>query len=387
MSSYWRLACGWLTLFVVGTDLFIVSPLLPSIAVTFGLSDATAGLSVTVFSLTYLVSAPLLGRFADRIGRRHSLLACLFGFGLANVFTAVAPGFSWLLVARVIAGATAAGISPIIYAGVGEAAPADRRATWMSIAVSGLLLAISVGAPAGAMIANRWDWRAPFLAIAVLSLALIVANRVVWPADPRRGGKSMAPTSTGNYKEMAIYLLPTVLWATPIYSVYTYLGSWLTSAGLTSSEIARAISFYGAGALGGTLLGGQLADRLGTHKTMLISLAGLAVGLAFLAAGVDTGWPADITLFFLSVFAQFFFPAQQASLGSRFPQCRIFILALNNSALFLGISLGSLIGGQAMVWSGFAGNAALATAIASFAWIFIAKKIYRRVAEQKIKAA
>lgn len=197
----------------------------------------------------------------------------------------------------------------------------------------------------------------------------------------------MAPTSTGNYKEMAIYLLPTVLWATPIYSVYTYLGSWLTSAGLTSSEIARAISFYGAGALGGTLLGGQLADRLGTHKTMLISLAGLAVGLAFLAAGVDTGWPADITLFFLSVFAQFFFPAQQASLGSRFPQCRIFILALNNSALFLGISLGSLIGGQAMVWSGFAGNAALATAIASFAWIFVAKKIYRRVAEQKIKAA
>src|SRR6266446_10745489 len=53
-----RLAIGWLTMFVVGTDLFVVSPLLPLIAVDYRISSAAAGLSVTVFSLTYMVCAP-----------------------------------------------------------------------------------------------------------------------------------------------------------------------------------------------------------------------------------------------------------------------------------------------------------------------------------------
>jgi len=46
-----RLTVGWLTLFVVGTDLFIVSPLLPAIAAEFGLSAASAGLCATDLSL------------------------------------------------------------------------------------------------------------------------------------------------------------------------------------------------------------------------------------------------------------------------------------------------------------------------------------------------
>ena len=58
MRPSWRLGCGWITLFVVGTDLFIISPLLPRIVTEFGLSPASAGLSVTVFSLTYLIGAP-----------------------------------------------------------------------------------------------------------------------------------------------------------------------------------------------------------------------------------------------------------------------------------------------------------------------------------------
>ena len=372
MRPTWRLACGWITLFVVGTDLFIVSPLLPAIAAAFDRSDATAGFSVTVFSLTYLVSASLFGQLADRFGRRRTLLACLFGFGVANVFTALAPNFGLLLAARVIAGAAAAGVSPLIYAGVGEAAPPERRATWMSIAVSGLLLAISVGAPAGTLIADRWGWRSPFLVLALLSVVLIAANHKAWPND---SGASEAVLDAGagdDYGAMALRLLPTVFWATAIYSVYTYLGAWMTDQGLTAPEVARAISFYGVGALIGTLAGGQLADRLGTRKTMLISLAGLAAGLTFLSARAGTGWRADITLLVLSIFAQFFFPAQQSSLGRSFPQRRAFLLALNNSALFLGISFGSVIGGEAMALSGFALDAGIGAAIAGVALVLVA---------------
>src|SRR5580704_11971755 len=78
------LTVGWLTMFVVGTDLFVVSPLLPMIAADYRVSPAVAGLCVTVFSLTYMVSAPLFGHLADRIGRRRMLVCSLAAFAAAN---------------------------------------------------------------------------------------------------------------------------------------------------------------------------------------------------------------------------------------------------------------------------------------------------------------
>src|SRR2546429_797040 len=98
------LMVGWLTMFVVGTDLFVVSPLLPMIAADYRVSPTVAGLCVTVFSLTYMVSAPLFGRVADRMGRRRMLVCCLAAFAAANLLTAAAASVIWLLAARVAAG-------------------------------------------------------------------------------------------------------------------------------------------------------------------------------------------------------------------------------------------------------------------------------------------
>ena len=118
------LAIGWLTMFLIGTDLFVVSPLLPLIAIDYQISPALAELSVTIFSLTYMVRAPLLGHVADRIGRRRQLTCCLLVFASANLATASVGSFVWLLAARLISGAATAGVSPAIYALVGVA---DRR--------------------------------------------------------------------------------------------------------------------------------------------------------------------------------------------------------------------------------------------------------------------
>lgn len=371
MSAHWRLACGWITLFIVGTDLFVISPLLPAIAEEFRLSPAAAGLSVTVFSAIYLLSAPVIGQAADRLGRRRVLLCCLFGFAVANLLTGLVTGFTLLLIARFCAGAATAGVSPLIYAGVGDAAPPARRATWMGIAVSGLLLALSVGAPIGTILASHWGWRMPFFVMAALSLVLIGANRLVWPADTRgRAGAAIALPTLG-VTAAAVRLAPTVLWATALYAAYTYLGVWLTGAGLSPTKVAWAIGFYGAGALAGTLLGGHMADRFGVEAAKIVSLAGLGGCLFVLAVGVGTGWGAVLVLLVLSVFAQLFFPAQQAGLARAFPERRALILALNNSALFLGISGGSLIGGEAMTFAGFGLDAGIGAGIAGVGLVVV----------------
>ena len=62
--------------------------------------------------------------------------------------------------------------------------------------------------------------------------------------------------------------------------------------------------------------------------------------------------------------AQLFFPAQQYGLAKDFPSRCGAVLAWNNSALFLGISLGSLIGGEAVAIGSFDTTLIVCAAIA-----------------------
>src|SRR5260370_27504163 len=86
-----RLAVGWLTMFLVGTELFVFSPLLPVLAADYHIAPSLAGLSVTLFSFAYMVSAPLFGYFSDRIGRRRVFVCFLSPLSLAHIFSPPPP--------------------------------------------------------------------------------------------------------------------------------------------------------------------------------------------------------------------------------------------------------------------------------------------------------
>jgi MFS transporter, DHA1 family, putative efflux transporter len=358
-----RLTVGWLTMFVVGTDLFVVSPLLPMIAADYRVSPTMAGLCVTAFSLTYMVSAPLFGHVADRIGRRRMLVYGLAAFAAANLLTAAAASVIWLIAARVAAGAAAASVTPSVYALVGGTAPPDRRATWMALVVSGLLLSLALGTPIGAW-AGAWvGWGKVFAVLAGLSLCLVWPNFAIWPRD--RGAAAGGPRIEALPAVLvARRLMPMVIWSTALYGMYTYLGAGLAAAGFSTEQIARAILFYGSGAIAGVLLGGRLADRFGAKVMTAVSFLGLAACFLILQLAVHAGVLVELALALTSAVAQLFFPAQQAGLANDFPARRATVLAWNNSALFFGIGLGSLVGGQAVAVAGFEANLVISAGIA-----------------------
>jgi predicted MFS family arabinose efflux permease len=112
-----------------------------------------------------------------------------------------------------------------------------------------------------------------------------------------------------------------------------------------------------------------MVDRLGAKLTSNVGLGGLCVCLLVVQFAIDAGMLVAFALAVASAAAQLFFPAQQAGLADDFPDRRATVLAWNNSALFLGISLGSLIGGQAISQGGFAANLRIAAAIAIAGWM------------------
>ncbi len=340
-------------MFLVGTELFVFSPLLPVLCATYGIPTKLAGLCVTAFALTYMISAPLFGYISDRFGRRRVLVCCLLAFSAANLLTATAASLPALLAARSLAGAAAGGVSPTIYALVDGAAPPDRRATWLALAVSGLLAALALGASLGTLIAASLGWAAVFVGLAAFGWVLAWLNGWVWPSEHHHRAAPQLPVDPLPVASLARRLIPMIVWSTGLYGVYTYLGTGLIEIGFSAAQVARAIMFYGCGAIAGTLVGGRLADRLGAKHTAGASLAGLCICFLLLLLALRAGVLVDLALSISSAVAQFFFPAQQAGLANDFPTRRGTVLAWNNSALFLGISLGSLIGGQAIAIGSF----------------------------------
>jgi predicted MFS family arabinose efflux permease len=157
-----------------------------------------------------------------------------------------------------------------------------------------------------------------------------------------------------------------VVWSTGLYAVYTYLGAGFGAFGFSTGQTAAAILFYGFGAVAGVLVGGRAADRFGAKFTTSASLAGLCGCLLLLRVALDADRFVGPALALCAAVAQLFFPAQQAGLANDFPGRRATALAWNNSALFLGISLGSLVGGQALALGSFDANLTIAAVIAFF---------------------
>jgi MFS family permease len=100
--------------------------------------------------------------------------------------------------------------------------------------------------------------------------------------------------------------------------VVPFLTLYLTSAGYTVGQAGMAVSAYGLGNLGASLLGGHLADKLGRRKTILFSMFSGATAMMLLSQA--HGLAAIVGITALTGLAnEFYRPASQALLADIVP--------------------------------------------------------------------
>ncbi|MFE7464111.1 MFS transporter [Streptomyces sp. NPDC057499] len=345
----------YLLLFLIGTETFLVSPLLPTIAGSVGVSVAAAASTVTAYTLVYALTAPFLGAVSDRFGRRPTVLAGTVLFLLGNALAAVAGNLTVLVVARVLGALGAALAGPSVWAHIAETAPAPVRGRAVGLGMALFSAGQVLGVPAGSFLAGWGGWRASFWALTVLTAAsvpLLLAQVKARPAE-EAGAAPLRFTSVFTVWGDGVLrhtLIVVFLLQAANLGAYTFLGSALHDRfGLSVNELGLLGILVGAGSALGSLAAGRIGDRArerGTGDARWIPVWCLLLGggaaLAALGTNSLVAYAAVLVWFFAS---GAFGTLVQTLLVSSRPDLGATSSSWNSATLYAGTAVGVAVAG------------------------------------------
>lgn len=339
--------------FAIGVTEFAPMGLLPLIAKDIGVTIPAAGLVVSAFAFGVVVSAPLMVVLTAGVPPRRLLIAMAAIIALGNLMTAVAPGYSVLLLSRIFASFQMGayyGAGAVVAASL---VPPDRRARAVATMFMGLALSNVAGVPLAAWAGSLLGWRATFWVVAAVGCILMIALRLTLPALPAK--------SAGNPAlELRIQRRPRILLAYAIttlsagawFTVYTFIAPILLEVtGASANLVSAALIVFGAGLSCGNWLGGRFAD-ITVVGTLAVVLTGMIATLALYALAMPFIFPSVILLFLLGVTGFAIVAPLHVIVMNLASDAPVLAAAVNVGAFNLGNALGSALGG-AMIAAGY----------------------------------
>ncbi len=243
-------------------NLYWAQPLLDDVAADLGTSPASAGLLVTLTQVGYALGILLLVPLGDVVDRRRLVPGVLAASAVALLAAALAPGFSALLVALALVGATTVAGQLLIPLAGDLADPASRGRVVGTIA-SGVLTGILLSRTVSGVIAEVAGWRSVYVLAAVVAvvLAFLLARAV--PRLPRRERvryPQLIASVVGVVRAHRAVRVTLVVSAS-VFAVFTMFWTALTFL-LSSAPFGYSTTAIGAVGLVG-LAGAVAAQRVG----------------------------------------------------------------------------------------------------------------------------
>jgi predicted MFS family arabinose efflux permease len=398
MSILYWMALGT---FAIGTEGFMIAPLLPSLAEDLSVGLVAAGQLVTVFTISYAFSSPILTALTGGISRRNLLIISMAAFAAANVVAAVATTYWMLMAARILLALAAGLYVPNANALAGAVVAPEKRGTALSIITGGTSIAVALGVPISALIGHGFGWRLTVVVVGTLSV--LATTGLLFGLDRDVGARLPVASlreriAIVGQKPVLLTLLVTLLWATGAYTVYTYLAVFLASeTGIDGAHVGLVLFMWGVSAAIGVTTGGRLNDRLGSKTVILSALALLAASFvtmslsAYVLAPPAARVPVLLAIVVWGLAAWSYFPAQQARLiGVAGVKLASVVLSLNASFMFAGFALGAALGSATIAHGspaalGFVGAASIVAGLILVFAITREKNCGRRgAAEQRL---
>jgi predicted MFS family arabinose efflux permease len=338
--------------FASGLSLRVADPLLPRLAADFDVSLGAASYVITAFAIAYGLSQLFFGPLGDRFGK---LLVVAWGCVACTVtaaLCALAPSFSLLLVARLLAGATAAAVTPLSMAWIGDVIPYDQRQPVLAKFLIGQILGLSAGVMVGGFAADHLSWRVPFFGItllfAIIAIVLFSLNRrlpayakTVYKAEGNVLARMASEFGQVLGKPWArVVLLTVFLEGGFLYGAFAFIASHLHRVyGISLSTAGSIVMLFGFGGLLFATASKMLVRRLG--EAGLTRWGGVFVALwLFVIAVAPVWWWAIPGCFIAGLGFYMLHNTLQTNATQMAPQRRGAAVSAFASCFFLGQSMG-----------------------------------------------
>ena len=330
----------------VGLVELIVGGVLPVIAEDFQVSIGAAGQLITVFALVYAISGPVLLSLTAKVERKKLYMIMLAIFCAGNILTYFSQTFTWMMIARVITAMSAALVIVLSLTITAKIVSPAHRAKSLGLIYMGVSSALVLGVPIGIVLTDALNWRIIFMGIAVLSIICLI---LIYKFLDRIPTDSVLPLSAqirslANVKIVSAHLAMAFMLAGH-YTLYAYFTPFLKAMmNMNSYWISVSYFLFGVAAISGGALGGALADWMGSKKSILIVISSFAVTLLVLPY-----FTFSLPLFLLMMMlwgalSWALSPAMQNYLIESDPKGADIHQSINNSAIQVGIAIGSGIG-------------------------------------------
>ncbi len=334
--------------FAIGTTEFATMSLLRYFAHDLHIDEPTAGHVISSYALGVVVGAPIIAVLSARVARRTLLMSLMGVFAAANLASALAPTYGWMLLFRFLSGLPHGayfGIATLVAASL---VPTDRRTAAVGRVLLGLTVATIMGVPLANWLGRAYGWRWAFGVVAVLALTCAALIALFAPRD-RIGAGASPLRELGALKRLQVWLTLAIgaIGFGGLFAVYTYLGSTLLDVTHISAALATLVfSAFGVGMTAGNLIIPRFADRA-LMPTAGMLLVGTAVMLALYPLAAGNFWSVTLDVFLIGVGGALA-TVLQTRLMDVAGDAQSLAAALNHSAFNVANALGPLLGGMAI---------------------------------------
>ncbi|ARB44399.1 MFS transporter [Alloalcanivorax xenomutans] len=248
--------------FGIGTGEFVIMGLLNRVALDLQVDPQDVGYAISSYAMGVVVGAPIISTLAARVPRRALLIVLMLVFAVGNLASALAPGFWSFVALRFIAGLPHGAYFGVAALVAASAVPFHQRARAVARVMTGLTVAILLGAPLGTWAGNQFGWPVAFAGVGAIALLTALMVRIFVPMQPVDPHASPLRELSALLKHRVLFTLGIAsIGFGGMFAVFSYVMPTLTEqAGMDESLGPLVLAIFGIGTILGTLAGARAAD-------------------------------------------------------------------------------------------------------------------------------
>lgn len=365
----------------IGITEFVMMGLLPDIARDLAVSIPKAGYLISAYALGVVIGAPLLVAIAGKYPPKNILIALMVMFTAFNAFSAFAPDFNTLFIARLLSGLPHGAFFGVGSVVASRIAKKGKEAQAVSLMFLGLTIANIAGVPLGTYIGHNFSWRFSFAIVVAVGLITLFSLKALLPALSANADRNLKNELSFFKKTEAWLIIFMISIGTGgLFCWYSYIAPMMTSvAGFSADAVTYILVLAGVGMMVGNLLGGFLADRFSPGKASAALLVVMAVTLIIVHFVSFNPVTALIMTFVTGAVAFALAAPIQMLMINTAKGAEMIAASVSQASFNIGNALGAFLGGLPLVyhfdytWPAVVG-AAMAFVGALFAFAFIKRK-------------